>query len=258
MYSFPIRTGEHDVQLDQSISRSDPHHHSSSHHQEPLLSAVELHVTRPNASSASAGAMQLMTFNSLLMFDIVFVFFLFLVGVTCLVYYLPPTSTRSSSATSASAAAKPCRHHHLNGGHYSALHHHCAGAQRMSTHREHGFAAAAVLSSVECDTDVADVATTGDRRGAASGSRGGSGSATIEFFTATAATAAKFADEGLLIERPSGVGAGRSQLATEATATVATTSSWGGGTRTVPQCCYVKEKWQKGATRKCQAPVHEV
>lgn len=32
-----------------------------------------------------------MTFNSLLMFDIVFVFFLFLVGVTCLVYYLPPT-----------------------------------------------------------------------------------------------------------------------------------------------------------------------
>ncbi|GAB0090487.1 hypothetical protein DMENIID0001_052230 [Sergentomyia squamirostris] len=35
--------------------------------------------------------MQLMIFNSLLMFDIVFVFFLFLVGVTCLVYYLPPT-----------------------------------------------------------------------------------------------------------------------------------------------------------------------
>lgn len=35
--------------------------------------------------------MQLMTFNSLLMFDIVFVFFLFLVGVTCLVYYLPPS-----------------------------------------------------------------------------------------------------------------------------------------------------------------------
>lgn len=32
-----------------------------------------------------------MTFNSLLMFDIVFVFFLFLVGVTCLVYYLPPS-----------------------------------------------------------------------------------------------------------------------------------------------------------------------
>lgn len=32
-----------------------------------------------------------MTFNSLLMFDVVFVFFLFLVGVTCLVYYLPPS-----------------------------------------------------------------------------------------------------------------------------------------------------------------------
>ncbi|XP_053692815.1 uncharacterized protein LOC128741181 [Sabethes cyaneus] len=36
--------------------------------------------------------MQLMTLNSLLMFDIVFIFFLFLVGVTCLVYYLPPPS----------------------------------------------------------------------------------------------------------------------------------------------------------------------
>lgn len=35
--------------------------------------------------------MQLMTFNSLLMFDIVFIFFLFLVVVTCLLYYLPPT-----------------------------------------------------------------------------------------------------------------------------------------------------------------------
>lgn len=34
--------------------------------------------------------MQLMTLNSLLMFDVVFIFFLFLVGVTCLVYYLPP------------------------------------------------------------------------------------------------------------------------------------------------------------------------
>lgn len=35
--------------------------------------------------------MQLMTFNSLLMFDIVFIFFLFLIAVTCLLYYLPPT-----------------------------------------------------------------------------------------------------------------------------------------------------------------------
>ncbi|RZC35703.1 hypothetical protein BDFB_000576 [Asbolus verrucosus] len=33
--------------------------------------------------------MRLLTWNSLIMFDIVFVFFLFLVGVTCLVYYLP-------------------------------------------------------------------------------------------------------------------------------------------------------------------------
>lgn len=38
-----------------------------------------------------------MTFNSLLMFDIVFVFFLFLVGVTCLVYYLPPSKHINSA-----------------------------------------------------------------------------------------------------------------------------------------------------------------
>lgn len=49
--------------------------------------------------------MQLMTFNSLLMFDIVFVFFLFLVGVTCLVYYLPPTQSRTSAASSTQASA---------------------------------------------------------------------------------------------------------------------------------------------------------
>lgn len=33
--------------------------------------------------------MQLMTLNSLLMFDVVFIFFLFLVAVSCVVYYLP-------------------------------------------------------------------------------------------------------------------------------------------------------------------------
>jgi hypothetical protein len=41
--------------------------------------------------------MQLMTFNSLLMFDIVFIFFLFLIAVTCLLYYLPPTKKRHKS-----------------------------------------------------------------------------------------------------------------------------------------------------------------
>jgi hypothetical protein len=33
--------------------------------------------------------MQLMTLNSLLMFDVVFLFFLFLVVVSCIVYYVP-------------------------------------------------------------------------------------------------------------------------------------------------------------------------
>ncbi|CRK95280.1 CLUMA_CG008875, isoform A [Clunio marinus] len=41
--------------------------------------------------------MQLMTFNSLLMFDIVFIFFLFLIAVTCLLYYLPPVKIKHKS-----------------------------------------------------------------------------------------------------------------------------------------------------------------
>lgn len=49
-------------------------------------------------------AMQLMTLNSLLMFDIVFIFFLFLVGVTCLVYYLPPPALSSIRGTGKGAA----------------------------------------------------------------------------------------------------------------------------------------------------------
>lgn len=44
--------------------------------------------------------MQLMLFNSLLMFDIVFIFFLFLIGVTCVLYYLPPSVRKSSNKSS--------------------------------------------------------------------------------------------------------------------------------------------------------------
>lgn len=60
-----------------------------------------------------------MTFNSLLMFDIVFVFFLFLVGVTCLVYYLPPSKQTNPPSN--------CRHNYnstVNGNKYSPHHHH--------------------------------------------------------------------------------------------------------------------------------------
>lgn len=48
-----------------------------------------------------------MTFNSLLMFDIVFIFFLFLVVVTCLLYYIPPP-------------AKSRRRHHQQQSPYSS------------------------------------------------------------------------------------------------------------------------------------------
>lgn len=46
--------------------------------------------TRTRTKNQKLVVMQLMTFNSLLMFDIVFIFFLFLIAVTCLMYYLPP------------------------------------------------------------------------------------------------------------------------------------------------------------------------
>ncbi|ERL91991.1 hypothetical protein D910_09313 [Dendroctonus ponderosae] len=42
--------------------------------------------------------MRLLTWNYLIMFDIAFVFFLFLVGVTCLVYYLPGRRVENDSS----------------------------------------------------------------------------------------------------------------------------------------------------------------
>lgn len=62
-----------------------------------------------------------MTFNSLLMFDIVFVFFLFLVGVTCLVYYLPPA--KSSSNSNSGNSSTYCRHNYSD--HHHLVQHHC-------------------------------------------------------------------------------------------------------------------------------------
>lgn len=92
--------------------------------------------------------MQLMTFNSLLMFDIVFVFFLFLVGVTCLVYYLPPARTTSNgghnnsnsssvnSGGSSSNNITGCRHHGHH-HHYTPvslrLHRDCGHTSRTKT-----------------------------------------------------------------------------------------------------------------------------
>jgi hypothetical protein len=50
--------------------------------------------------------MQLLTLNSLLMFDLVFLFFLFLVGVSCLAYYIPGSRLRAI-ATHEVIKAKP-------------------------------------------------------------------------------------------------------------------------------------------------------
>jgi hypothetical protein len=53
--------------------------------------------------------MQLMTLNSLLMFDLVFLFFLFLIGVSCLVYYLPGTRAHAFAPHEIIAARSPSR-----------------------------------------------------------------------------------------------------------------------------------------------------
>jgi hypothetical protein len=58
--------------------------------------------------------MQLMTFNSLLMFDIVFIFFLFLVVVTCILYYIPPP-TRSKKSSSLMPPSSPSFSTHTYG-----------------------------------------------------------------------------------------------------------------------------------------------
>lgn len=51
--------------------------------------------------------MQLLALNALLMFDVVFVFFLFLVGVSCLAYYLPTTTRRTTPRHDPSPPATP-------------------------------------------------------------------------------------------------------------------------------------------------------
>ncbi|KFB41966.1 AGAP013276-PA-like protein [Anopheles sinensis] len=69
--------------------------------------------------------MQLMTFNSLLMFDIVFIFFLFLVCVTCLVYYLPPRELSPAHpplAEDDEHCHDHCHHHHLHHLHHQYHH----------------------------------------------------------------------------------------------------------------------------------------
>lgn len=137
--------------------------------------------------------MQLMTFNSLLMFDIVFVFFLFLVGVTCLVYYLPPGQVRrryqhhhhpddeehqhehqhsadddtaaagdaTASSMGAHCAVHQHQHHHQIGPVHSSSYHELCSAHR-ALKREHGFAATVVLTATphrQQFGDAADEAT---------------------------------------------------------------------------------------------------
>ena len=48
--------------------------------------------------------MQLMALNALLLFDAIFIFFLFLVSVSCLLYYLPLVPPRSPAVARLEAA----------------------------------------------------------------------------------------------------------------------------------------------------------
>lgn len=194
MYTPPIRSGEHNVPLDWSPpSAAAIGPHSSAHSPNafplsaPALSAAAAAAAAaasstsslspsalaslsassslsPSASTAAGGAMQLMTFNSLLMFDIVFVFFLFLVGVTCLVYYLPPGQVRrryhhhhhdeqhdqhsdAGGSMGAHCAVHQHQHHHrIDGPAHSSSYHELCSAHR-ALQREHGFAATVVLTA---------------------------------------------------------------------------------------------------------------
>ncbi|BES92231.1 Hypothetical protein NTJ_05039 [Nesidiocoris tenuis] len=56
--------------------------------------------------------MQLMVLNSLLMFDLVFMFFLFLVGVSCVLYYVPPRRAKTPHSLRPSALLTPVHGHH--------------------------------------------------------------------------------------------------------------------------------------------------
>lgn len=166
--------------------------------------------------------MQLMTFNSLLMFDIVFVFFLFLVGVTCLVYYLPPAR---------SATSKSCRHHsHYHHQHHSLTH---------RIHRECGGGGGGNNSSI-CSSGSSGGNSGGSISASSSGCSSGSYSsannssttnivdncsATVEFFTP--------------ISRPINV---MEKMVTTSSAS--------------PQCCYVKAK--QCDVKKCTGPVQDV
>uniref|UniRef100_A0A182JDH0 Uncharacterized protein n=1 Tax=Anopheles atroparvus TaxID=41427 RepID=A0A182JDH0_ANOAO len=92
------------------------------------------------AVRSSSKSMQLMTFNSLLMFDIVFIFFLFLVCVTCLVYYLPPREL--SPAHPPLAEEDEHCHDHCHHYHHH-LHHACCDEASTPVLRVRECAAAA-------------------------------------------------------------------------------------------------------------------
>lgn len=168
--------------------------------------------------------MQLMTFNSLLMFDIVFVFFLFLVGVTCLVYYLPPAR---------SATSKNCRHH---------SHYHHSQHQSL-THRIHR----------ECGSG-GGISSSGGAGGSGSGSSGGgcgsisgsSGYSSGSYISANNSSTTNIVDNCSAtvefftpVSRPINV----------MEKMVATSSA-------SPQCCYVKAK--QCDVKKCTGPVQDV
>ncbi|CAB0016639.1 unnamed protein product [Nesidiocoris tenuis] len=65
-----------------------------------------------NSRSHQVLAMQLMVLNSLLMFDLVFMFFLFLVGVSCVLYYVPPRRAKTPHSLRPSALLTPVHGHH--------------------------------------------------------------------------------------------------------------------------------------------------
>lgn len=175
--------------------------------------------------------MQLMTFNSLLMFDIVFVFFLFLVGVTCLVYYLPPARHTS---------AKSCRHH----SHYHHHHHH--PHSHHLTHRLHRECGGGVASGVTSSSTLVSPSGCGGGGGGKSscpisdGGGGGGHAAQVNILDNCSATLEFFTEASSSCGQPKMVNVVEKVIATSAS----------------PQCCYVKAKHND--VKQCTGPVQDV
>jgi hypothetical protein len=189
--------------------------------------------------------MQLMTFNSLLMFDIVFVFFLFLVGVTCLVYYLPPNMKKTSysgngRAGSSSSSMENTTYHDSR--------------YRVPNCREN------LLYYRTYDQPLPNESSqlSGDTNGSGVGGSGSNNSSTsIEIEKSGPTTTSLLVKKCSCSERVNVDSANFVQIEIERTRTPKRIySKINHNTNKIPQCCYVKAK--DCDIKECTGPIHNV